>query len=134
MWGASFVGKRRVWRLIPIVIFWSVWKERNNIVFDGKSLYVRGVFEKSKWGHVRWLSLCIHLRIFISHGRGAWASGRNKTPSWKIVNIIRKIRFLKRNRVILFSHVRLSANSVADFLAKVGVIFFILVHWARERV
>lgn len=38
-----------------------------------------------------------------------------------MVNIVRKIRNLARNRVTLFSHVRWSATKVANFLAKIGV-------------
>ena len=37
-WKGSFVGKKRkkIWRSIPLFIFWMVWKERNRLAFRGK--------------------------------------------------------------------------------------------------
>ena len=34
-WRGSFVGKKRkkIWNSIPLCIFWTVWKERNRLVF-----------------------------------------------------------------------------------------------------
>ena len=34
-WKGSFVGKKRkkIWRSIPLFIFWTVWKERNRLAF-----------------------------------------------------------------------------------------------------
>ena len=34
-WKGSFVGKKRkkIWRSIPLFIFWTVWKERNKLAF-----------------------------------------------------------------------------------------------------
>ncbi|KAJ9677832.1 hypothetical protein PVL29_022672 [Vitis rotundifolia] len=36
-WKGSFVGKKRkrIWRSIPLFIFWTVWKERNRLAFRG---------------------------------------------------------------------------------------------------
>ena len=36
-WKGSFVGKKRekIWRSIPLFIFWTVWKERNRLAFGG---------------------------------------------------------------------------------------------------
>ena len=37
-WKGSFVGKKRrkIWKSVPLCIFWTVWKERNCIAFrDG---------------------------------------------------------------------------------------------------
>ena len=36
-WRGSFVGKKRkkLWNSIPLFIFWTVWKERNRLVFMG---------------------------------------------------------------------------------------------------
>ena len=36
-WKGSFVGKKRekIWRSIPLFIFWTVWKERNRLAFKG---------------------------------------------------------------------------------------------------
>ena len=32
-WRGSFVGKKRkkIWKSIPLYIFWTVWKERNRL-------------------------------------------------------------------------------------------------------
>lgn len=46
---------------------------------------------------------------------------------WRMINIVKEIRHLSSNRVIHFSHMKRSANSVADFLAKVGVYKNVLV-------
>ena len=37
-WKGSFVGKKRkkIWRFIPLFIFWMVWKERNRLSFRGR--------------------------------------------------------------------------------------------------
>ena len=34
-WQGSFVGKKRkkIWKSIPLCIFWTVWKERNRLAF-----------------------------------------------------------------------------------------------------
>ena len=36
-WRGSFVGKKRkkIWDVIPLCIFWTVWKERNRLTFRG---------------------------------------------------------------------------------------------------
>ena len=36
-WKRSFVGKKRekIWRSIPLFIFWTVWKEKNRLAFRG---------------------------------------------------------------------------------------------------
>ena len=40
-WKGSFVGKKRkkIWRSIPLFIFWTVWKERNRLAFRGGVSY-----------------------------------------------------------------------------------------------
>ena len=44
-WRGSFVGKKRkkIWKSIPLCIFWTVWKERNRIVFRGGSLDIQKI-------------------------------------------------------------------------------------------
>ena len=39
-WYVSFKDKkhRNVWWAIPLCLFWTVWKERNRIVFDNEAL------------------------------------------------------------------------------------------------
>ncbi|RVW50823.1 hypothetical protein CK203_076848 [Vitis vinifera] len=36
-WKGSFVGRKRkkVWKSIPLFIFWTIWKERNRLPFKG---------------------------------------------------------------------------------------------------
>ena len=36
-WRGSFVGKKRkkIWKSVPLCIFWMVWKERNRLAFRG---------------------------------------------------------------------------------------------------
>ena len=42
-WKGSFVGKKRskVWKSIPVCIFWTVWKKRNCLAFRNGSLAVQ---------------------------------------------------------------------------------------------
>ncbi|WJZ87793.1 hypothetical protein VitviT2T_007145 [Vitis vinifera] len=54
-WRGSFVGKKRkkIWNSIPLCIFWTVWKERNRIVFRGGSLDIqkfKNSFVCNLWG------------------------------------------------------------------------------------
>ena len=39
-WYVSFKDKnhRKVWRAAPLCLFWTIWKERNRIVFDNEAL------------------------------------------------------------------------------------------------
>ena len=36
-WKGPFVGKKRkkIWKSIPLYIFWTLWKERNRLAFRG---------------------------------------------------------------------------------------------------
>ena len=42
-WRGPFVGKKRkkIWKYIPLCIFWTVWKEMNILAFRGGSLAVQ---------------------------------------------------------------------------------------------
>ena len=42
-WYVSFKDKkhRKVWRTAPLCLFWTVWKERNRIVFDNEVLSIQ---------------------------------------------------------------------------------------------
>ena len=42
-WKGPFVGKKRkkVWKSIPLCIFWTVWKERNRLAFRGGVLNIQ---------------------------------------------------------------------------------------------
>ena len=48
------MGKRRekVWRSIPLFIFWTVWKERNRLAFRGELAIqkVKYSFVCNMWG------------------------------------------------------------------------------------
>ena len=41
-WLVSFVGKKckKAWKLAPLCLFWTVWKERNMIAFDNEEFLV----------------------------------------------------------------------------------------------
>ena len=42
-WRGPFVGKKRkkIWKSIPLYIFWTVWKERNRLAFRGGVLAIQ---------------------------------------------------------------------------------------------
>ena len=42
-WKGSFVGKKRkkLWKFIPLYIFWTIWKETNRLGFKGGVLAVQ---------------------------------------------------------------------------------------------
>lgn len=44
-----FTGKLRVaWKMVPFAVSWSIWKERNGRIFEGKRGDTRDVFERAK--------------------------------------------------------------------------------------
>ena len=54
-WKGLFVGKKRekIWRSIPLFIYWMVWKERNRLAFKGGVLAIQKVknsFVCNVWG------------------------------------------------------------------------------------
>ena len=60
-WKGSFVGKKRrkIWKSIPLCIFWMVWKERNHIAFRDGTVDVQKLkhsFVSNLWN---WNSLYI---------------------------------------------------------------------------
>ena len=40
-WNDSFVGKKcqKVWKAVPLCLFWMVWKERNKIAFKKGGIF-----------------------------------------------------------------------------------------------
>ena len=42
-WYGAFVGKKRVkvWRAAPLCLFWTVWKERNRVVFENDDFSIQ---------------------------------------------------------------------------------------------
>ena len=57
-WRGPFVGKKRkkIWKSIPLCIFWTVWKERNMLAFRGGELNIQKLknsFVCSLWSWAR---------------------------------------------------------------------------------
>ena len=42
-WHDSFIGRKRnkVWRAVPLCLFWTIWKERNRRSFENVELFVQ---------------------------------------------------------------------------------------------
>ena len=58
IWRGPFVGKKRkkIWKSIPLCIFWTVWKEMNRLAFRGGSLAIQKLknsFVCNLWSWVR---------------------------------------------------------------------------------
>lgn len=47
--------RRQAWTTIPAVVLWSIWKERNVRIFEGKSLEISELIQKAKWSLCIWL-------------------------------------------------------------------------------
>ena len=59
-WQGSFVGKRRkkAWMAAPLCIFWTLWQERNRLVFEGVDISInriKSTFLSNLWS---WVNLC----------------------------------------------------------------------------
>ncbi|KAJ9701721.1 hypothetical protein PVL29_006900 [Vitis rotundifolia] len=57
-WHGTFVGKTRkkAWKMAPLCIFWSVWKERNLLAFGNEELSLQRLkysFVCNLWSWVR---------------------------------------------------------------------------------
>ena len=57
-WNEVFVGKRRkrAWKMAPLCIFWSIWKERNRLAFGNEELSLQRLkysFVCNLWSWVR---------------------------------------------------------------------------------
>lgn len=42
------IRRRLAWNTIQVVVLWTIWKERNARVFEGKSTAVNELFQKAK--------------------------------------------------------------------------------------
>ena len=64
-WRGPFVGKKRkkIWKSIPLYIFWTVWKERNILTFRG------GVLDIQKLNNSFVCSLWSWARLYIREER-----------------------------------------------------------------
>ena len=60
-WNESFMGKKhkKVWRVSPLRIFWTVRKARNKIAFEGDMLSIQRI--KGSFAYL----LCSETKIFI---------------------------------------------------------------------
>ena len=58
-WNGSFVGKKhkKAWMVAPLMIFWTIWRERNNIVFDNKVFSTQRM--KSSFLYNLWIGLVL---------------------------------------------------------------------------
>ncbi|WKA03436.1 hypothetical protein VitviT2T_021543 [Vitis vinifera] len=60
-WSASFVDKKRgkTWRAAPLSLFWTVWKERNRIVFDNEALSIQRLKNSFVCNIFSWSKSCL---------------------------------------------------------------------------
>ena len=63
-WKGFFVGKkhRAVWNVGPLCLFWSVWKARNKIAFEGSVLSIQKL--QTFFAHLLWSES----KLFIKDG------------------------------------------------------------------
>ena len=61
-WHGSFVGKKRkkAWMIAPLCLFWTVWKERNKIVFDNEELLIQRMKNSFVCNFWSWTKLFIN--------------------------------------------------------------------------
>ena len=53
--GWKFKGAKKIfWELIPPAIIWSVWRVRNDVLFEGKQVDWVTLLDLSKWRMVFW--------------------------------------------------------------------------------
>ena len=60
-WSASFVDKKlgKTWRTAPLCLFWTVWKERNMIVFDNEVLSILRMKNSFVCNLFSWAKSCL---------------------------------------------------------------------------
>ena len=60
-WFASFVDKKRgkIWRAAPLCLFWTVWKERNRIVFYNEALSIQRLKNSFICNLFSWSKSCL---------------------------------------------------------------------------
>ena len=58
-WNCSFVGKRRkkAWMAAPLCIFWTIWRERNRLVFEDENISVNRMKYTYLWSWVNLYSV-----------------------------------------------------------------------------
>ena len=68
-WHSSFLGKkwRKVWRAGPLCLFWTVWKVRNRIAFNGDELSILSLkcsFVCLLWSETKLFINDVYLTLF----------------------------------------------------------------------
>ena len=60
-WSASFVDKKhgKTWRAAPLCLFWTVWKERNRIVFYNEALSIQRLKNSFVCNLFSWSKSCL---------------------------------------------------------------------------
>ena len=60
-WSASFVDKKhgKTWRAAPLCLFWTVWKERNRIVFYNEALSIQRLKNSFVCNLLSWSKSCL---------------------------------------------------------------------------
>ena len=61
-WNSSFMGKRRKkdWMVAPQCIFWTIWRERNRVVFEDVNISInrmKSTFLCNLWSWVNLYSV-----------------------------------------------------------------------------
>ena len=62
-WFTSFVDKKRekTWRAAPLCLFWTVWKERNMIVFANEVLSIQKMKNSFVYNLFSWAKSCLEV-------------------------------------------------------------------------
>ena len=60
-WSDSFVDKKRgkAWRAALLCLFWTIWKERNRIVFDNEVLSIQKMKNSFVCNLFSWAKFCL---------------------------------------------------------------------------
>ena len=63
-WYGSFVGKKRqkVWKTVPLCLFWMIWKEINRIAFENEEFLIQRMKNSFVCSYWSWTKLFIDER------------------------------------------------------------------------
>lgn len=48
-------NRKLAWTTVPAVVWWTIWKEKNARIFEGKTEEIKDIFQKAKWRLCVWL-------------------------------------------------------------------------------